>query len=52
MKKNIFYRAIRLNVCILFFCGIYTFAYAGIAQAAPGKWKRRNVISKWQSSRI
>lgn len=39
MKKNISI-AIRLTlVCIVFFCGIYTFALWGIAQLVPGQGK-------------
>lgn len=39
MKKNITI-AIRLTlVCLVFFCGIYTLAIWGIAQAAPGQGK-------------
>jgi len=43
MKENIL-PAIRLTiVCILFFCGVYTFFVWGIAQAAPAKGNGQTV---------
>lgn len=52
MKNNII-PAIRLTlVCLVFFCGVYTFAVWGVAQLAPGQGKGQTIVENGQTHHI